>query len=424
MREVVLTEWGRVGPRDEPALRGLWPDDPAIAADLASLPGHALNAVGVRDGLSIQARQHVGVIRLGPLQVRIRPKLPPADLWSAVAWAFGLDALAVLPPADPVLDGDFVDTLGALLLAEAERLRLAGIQRGYVREERWLTSPRGRPDLAVLARHQPLTRAALPCRAHALSADIPANQVVVGGLDLARRSVASVTLRSSLHRAWQQWAVACGPVRLDAALIGAARRATNRLTSRYEAAHAITQALYAGTGLGDLDDADAPRARLPGFLWDMAALWEAFATRFLTAYLPDLEIRPQRVLRHLYRVRRAPPDWTAPRPRPDVVVEEGGRSRAVIDAKYRDLATRGVPREMLYQLSVYALAWSRDGEPVPAIALFPSSSVGEDIELDLVLPGGGERRVVVRGADWSAAIRALRGNGSEARRLARAWSRA
>lgn len=67
---------------------------------------------------------------------------------------------------------------------------------------------------------------------------------------------------------------------------------------------------------------------------------EQHRLRGLFAYEP--EHNPQ---------RRMPPT-----PRPDYVVFQGGKAVAFLDAKYRDLWERELPRDMLYQLAIYALS--------------------------------------------------------------------
>ena len=422
--ELQMDEWATLDAGSVPQLAGLWPDSPDVAAAVEALPGHALRISACRSGLRITARQHVGVVRLGPVQVRIRPKLPPGDLWTALAAAMRLPAESHRPPVDDVLDGDFIDALARLLLRESDRLWRLGPHRTYRTHSDWLASPRGRPELAELARHQPLLRAALPCRFHDRTTDNPTNAVVAGALKLASRWVRSTRLRGALHRAARQWSDLCAHTTLDADLLQSARRTRSRLNARYDAAHAISALLLAGLGRGE-GEGEGPNARLPGFLVDMAGLWEDFLEVFLREHLPPgWTVTAQHTIRHLYAVDRAPAGWRAPRPRPDLVISENGRTHAVIDAKYRDIIARGLPRDILYQLSVYALAWSTEarGGPVPAVALCPSLEEPAEAWLTVRPPAGQVHRVGVRTVDWSAALALLRrGDRTAARQLALQW---
>ncbi|MBT3219604.1 MAG: hypothetical protein HN348_10980 [Proteobacteria bacterium] len=68
-----------------------------------------------------------------------------------------------------------------------------------------------------------------------------------------------------------------------------------------------------------------------------------------------------------------------------------------------------MPREILYQMSVYALAWSESrGQDVPAIVLYPAVG-GEhpDMEVALRVYGGKERRIILRAVDWAKAASSL-----------------
>lgn len=78
-------------------------------------------------------------------------------------------------------------------------------------------------------------------------------------------------------------------------------------------------------------------------------------------------------LHGLYRWNgRSLPGRRALPPRPDYTVTEAGRT-VLLDAKYRDLSRTPLPREMLYQLTVYAASRGPGGtaaimNPVPPIS--------------------------------------------------------
>jgi len=427
-RELDIREWKRAaaGPGGEhPELAGLSLDDPELAAALARSPlSGRLRVSESRHGLVVEARQHVGVVQLGPLRVRIHPKLPMARMWTAVAYALGLDGIRYYDPVEVETSGDFADLLAAMLLRETQRLWRAGAQRGYHSANEWRTTLRGRPDLVALARSGPLTQAALPCRYQEFTTDVLDNQVILAGIELARSMSSRLSLRSALQRAVQQWSTLCRRTHLNRQLLDTVDRTRSRLHARYAGAHRLVRLLYERAGL---DDANASGVdRVPGFLWNMATLFERFVARFLGQHLPEHEVNTQHGLATLYRVVHDRPGRRAPRPRPDLVIREvsDGRTLAVFDTKYKDLWDTRLPREILYQMSVYALAWSESrGHSVPAVVLYPTTGERPDIEYALDVHSGRSRRIVVRGIDWAAAIAATEdGDAARAHRLALAWS--
>ena len=83
--------------------------------------------------------------------------------------------------------------------------------------------------------------------------------------------------------------------------------------------------------------------------------------------------------------------------RPDFAVLSGGKLLAVLDAKYRDLWETRLPRDMLYQLAIYAL--SKDtGKPRSTI-LYPTlaaNSVDQVVLLKDPILGHKRAEVVLR----------------------------
>jgi 5-methylcytosine-specific restriction enzyme subunit McrC len=125
-------------------------------------------------------------------------------------------------------------------------------------------------------------------------------------------------------------------------------------------------------GMGRLMGAASEDVRLPGFLFDMNHFFQSLISRFLHAYLPGFTIKDEHHLKGLfaYDVERNPLKRRPPTPRPDFAVVENGKVLELLDAKYRDLWERSLPREMLYQLALYAL--SRPGDAPRSTILYPT----------------------------------------------------
>ena len=117
----------------------------------------------------------------------------------------------------------------------------------------------------------------------------------------------------------------------------------------------------------------------------------------------------------------------APTPRPDFVVLTGNRIVSVLDAKYRDLWVQSLPREMLYQLSMYALGGSDSNRQ--AVILYPTLEAGavdQTILLKDPVHGSEQARIVLRPVELlelkrlisaPSGVKRERGCGAMAKRL-------
>ena len=78
-----------------------------------------------------------------------------------------------------------------------------------------------------------------------------------------------------------------------------------------------------------------------------------------------------------------------PKPRPDFAIMKNGKVICLLDAKYRDLWETKLPREMLYQLSIYAVSGIGNNT---AKILYPSMSRYAKLQrIDIKNPATGNK---------------------------------
>ncbi len=147
-----------------------------------------LEVFELRQGLLFQATSYVGRVRLGSIQVTIRPKIRGVSFLNLLSYAYGLRNLKLYSPVVYSTRPDsFQDILIHQLAEEMEELLSRGIYRRYVRNESNLASPRGRLDLQALADQGGAVQAALPCSWYPRVENCLVNQVLLAGLQLGAR---------------------------------------------------------------------------------------------------------------------------------------------------------------------------------------------------------------------------------------------
>lgn len=411
MTDLALQEWCTYTPKSLSALADRDLGDAAarcLAAGLA-VAGR-LKVLELRDGLQVETTSYVGTVRLGDLRLTIQPKLQGLPLINLLRYAYGLRDLKLFEALPQGVTGAaFHDLLIHQLAAEVGELLARGLHRRYEREDALLASPRGRIDFTALAQQIGAARAALPCAHHPRQENTLHNRALLAGLRLGTRLTGDLALRGRLRCQAALLADSVTSVPLSVDLLRQVQRQSDRLTATYRPALAIIELLLAGQGT--TLRAEEETATVPGFLFDMNRFFQALISRFLHEYLPDCTVRDEQRLQGMlaYDPRRNPRGHRAPAPRPDFVILEGGHIKAMLDAKYRDLWETPLPREMLYQLVIYATSSEAGGR---AAILYPTLNPGaieQCIEVRDPLAGGQRAEVILRPVDMRRLERLVAG---------------
>lgn len=372
---IALSEWEMLSPDNCPVLAGLSFDQSIgsrrVIDDLNS--SQKLKLTELRDGIEISSFSHVGRIRIGQLQITVLPKLKTSSLLRLLRYAFGFRRLSLISESTHLYDrSGFEDLLISQLNAEAQELILRGLRKSYVRLDDRLASPRGRIDINRLAQDGGTITATLPCQHYPRIEDTFINQLLLAGLRFAGDLASLVDLRRESRKLASLMEEQISTVKLDSNIFDRYERERNRLTAAYHPAISIIRLLFEGQGIA-LEGRQNTQL-LHGFMFDMNMFFQALLSRFLSDNLSDYTIRDEHGLKGMMRYdpNFNPHGKQSPTPRPDYAVMSQGRLLALLDAKYRDLWEKPLPREMLYQLVVYAI--SQTERPRSAI-LYPTTDV-------------------------------------------------
>ncbi len=248
---ITMTEWDIRQPKPGSDLEGRTlgsEQERTLAAELGE-SGH-LEVTELRSGLMLRSFSHVGKVRLGDIELTVRPKLNTNSLLNLLRYAYGFRKLKLLPRATHHLDqAGFQDLLVSQLNAEVRELVACGLHRTYVPKKAWLPSPRGRIDIGRLAAQGGVFTASLPCTHHPRIEDSLLNQILRAGLELAGAVASDLMLRREARGLAARFEEQVSPLQLHSEVLDRGSQQVNRLTAAYEAAIKIISLLWNAQGI-------------------------------------------------------------------------------------------------------------------------------------------------------------------------------
>ncbi|RQD75869.1 MAG: restriction endonuclease [Candidatus Syntrophonatronum acetioxidans] len=353
-----------------------------------------LNIIELKNGIKITTNSYVGKIKIGEIQLNIYPKIEGLPLYRLLKYTYGLRDLNILESAIHDIDCfPFHDLLIYQLYTEVEDLVYRGLNKKYKKNEAELESPRGRIDFNKLIGRSTADSASLPCFHFERSENNELNQVILTGLHLALKLVDDFNLKILLHRLCKNMSEGVHPTKLNRGVLQKTIKSVDRLSERYRPALELINILFESQGI-QLENGKS-FMKLKGFLFDMNSFFQFLLSKLMKDYLDGVIIRDEFTLHDLFSYTPAfnPQRRYAPKPRPDFALIKGAKVISLLDAKYKDLWETRLPREMLYQLSIYAVSGTGNNK---AKILYPSMSPHAKLQkIDIKNPTSGLKHAEV-----------------------------
>jgi len=336
---------------------------------------HELGRLAIYDlqeGLRIESRGWIGVVRLEGCTIRIEPNLIDGhrNLVRLLDYLQWIDLMKRLPSAASfeAEGGDLFDLIAWLMASACEDVLRAGVNADYMPQHDELTVLRGRVDLKAQALRLWGRVDRLQCDFEDRVRDIPENRWLRRGLRVARGRVRNAGVAFLVRRMCTTWDELCQ----DDPTESLERVPLTRINAHYRQALELAYLIVGGVTVSDVFHHGSVGGF--SFLLNMPRLFEEFVSRAVENCVPTRHLRVIRQASERSVLWDAEEHRSYGRVRPDLLLEsDDGVARLPIDAKYKNYDVHKLDPGDVYQAAIYALTLARGASRSKCVVIYPAA---------------------------------------------------
>lgn len=350
----------------------------------------------LRKEVIISSNSHVGEINLGNYLIVIEPKIESLDFIKMFNYTYDFTELNMI--TDINLGGSMPKIKDILIykLLILGRELIARPDRNYERITETTSNLRGRLNLRDIINNGGEIIPNISCTYFERAENNYLNKIVFSLIIKLRAYTDSQSLKRLSLRIKEEGENIFSEIGINKNVLKKGLLSLNRLNRRYEEFLRLALIFLEGMYGSDLED---NLNSINGFYINMNKLFQDFMGKFIGSNLENYLLKEEYSLRNMFKYSVNPLNKNDILPRPDFAICKGSKVELILDAKYRDLWEKPLPREMLYQLSLYALSGV---ENKTARIIYPSSCKEaklQSIDIRNVVTGVGIGRVELQPVD-------------------------
>ncbi|NLD94867.1 MAG: hypothetical protein GX639_19605 [Fibrobacter sp.] len=391
-----MEEWQTLNPANSKSLVDVHlvsAESKALAEKLAE--SKQVIITDLYNGLSIESNSFIGQIAFDQFTIRIRPKLSGLPLFQLLAFTYGFTTFDRYDNTYCSIEkSDFIEFLILQYFIECRYIYTKGLHKQYCLKEEQLAQPKGRILFHRLAQ-EPIMTQYIPCSYHPRIADNALNRVLLSGLAFCTKLTQDAKMSGKLKDLITILGDEIELSNITKQTITSVKAKLNRLTKSYLPALNIIELIINSRGL-TLNDTST-NVELNGYLFDMNMFFQNLILMYLRENLKTYRITDQFSLKGIFTYKKNDKkSKRSPNPRPDFVIIDENNTSYVLDAKYRDLWANSLPRDMLYQLAIYALGGPGRGTSVILYPVIGNHAEEEQIYIRDPLLQNDKGRIILR----------------------------